>query len=173
MIRNEYASPSICWNSSASFNYASLQPLTENWYTQWICYPIIQCNESIYDNESFTFFFPRLYRNNLIEIILISPTIFSVTLAILWKIGWNVELRARDQDNRGNNLQIDLTNTWGPRFFHVISILRKNLIFVKYKTTYVTVEPFPCEHLCNTDTSPIRTADNLLYLDQILLYSLH
>ena len=47
-------------------------------------------------------------------------------------------------------LKTDLTNTWGPKFFDVIKISRKSLMFVKYKSTYGTVEPL----LTDTSATP-------------------
>ena len=99
------------------------------------------------------FFFPRLYRNNLI--LGFSPTIFSVTLGIHWKIGWNVELRERDQDNWGNNLQIktDLPNTWGPRFFCYL--------YIKKKFNFWEIQ----NHLCYSWTFSLRTPLQYRHLD--------
>ena len=52
-------------------------------------------------NESFTLL---VWQNISLGL---STTIFLVILAILQKIGWNVELMVRDQNNRWNNLQIE------------------------------------------------------------------
>ena len=79
--------------------------------SKWLCIKVLQpfaksdlriwgatLSYNVNLNESFTFFFPRLCRQNLI--LGLSPTIFSVNLAVLGKIGWDVELMERDQDNR-------------------------------------------------------------------------
>ena len=72
------------------------------------------------------------------------------------------------------NLETDVSDTWGPKFFYLKKkISNKSLLFVKDKSTYGTVENFPYGHLCNTDTSPISSADNFLCPDRILLYSLY
>ena len=72
------------------------------------------------------------------------------------------------------NLETDVSDTWGPKFFDLKKkISSKSLLYVKDKSTYGTVENFPYGHLCNTDTSPISTADNFLCPDRILLYSLY
>ena len=54
-------------------------------------------------------------------------------------------------------------------FFYFIKISRKSLLFVKYKSTYCIVEPFPHGHLCSTDSWIIGTADSVLFIIRNLL----
>lgn len=122
-LAQAFAKISISINYTSNYSNRLRKTDLHNWGTT------LSYNVNL--KESFAFFFPCSYRQNLI--IGLSPTIFSVTLAIPGKIGWNIELTARDQDNRWNNLQLKNWRSWhvGTKIFYFIKIWRKSLLLVK------------------------------------------